>query len=215
MRSVCTPIQLPNPASLWSWGMALAPYSKPFSESRGPSDRYSDLGNHVHFYKYQTMLTDEQRLAAALEVTNVVDRFIIREFEYKFPDSHRPPFDACIAAPNNRRGGHSLPNQICQSLGQIHPWLTDRSGDLTKTRCLPVMKELRREERSTALTNGYAIRTPIPPPPRFGVLILDDVFETGSTVSAICQALELAYPSIPRYVIAVTHVLKPISSESS
>lgn len=194
--------------------MALAPYSKSFSES-GESNRYSELGNHVHFYKYEDILTNEQRLESALEVSKAVDQFIIREFGYKFLDSQRPPFDTCIAVPSNHRGGKSLPNLICQSLAQIHPWLTDRSADLSKTRTLPVMKKLRRQDRQRALANGYAVKTPLPLPPQFGVLIVDDVFETGSTVSAICMALERAYPSVPRFVISVTHMLYASASEPS
>jgi adenine/guanine phosphoribosyltransferase-like PRPP-binding protein len=41
-----------------------------------------------------------------------------------------------------------------------------------------------------------------------GFLIIDDVFESGSTLREVCRSLERIVPEIPRYVLTLTHLRK-------
>jgi predicted amidophosphoribosyltransferase len=40
-----------------------------------------------------------------------------------------------------------------------------------------------------------------------GILIIDDVLETGSTAKELCRALEVAWPKVPRYYVALTYLM--------
>ena len=40
-----------------------------------------------------------------------------------------------------------------------------------------------------------------------GILIIDDVLETGSTAKELCRALNVAWPGIPRYYVALTYLM--------
>jgi adenine/guanine phosphoribosyltransferase-like PRPP-binding protein len=40
-----------------------------------------------------------------------------------------------------------------------------------------------------------------------GILIIDDVLETGSTAKELCRAVNDAWPGVPRYYVALTYLM--------
>jgi predicted amidophosphoribosyltransferase len=75
-----------------------------------------------------------------------------------------------------------------------------------KTRAGEIIKEVPHNERPAKLAGLYAIDKDKMPTPNFGFLIIDDVFETGSTIGELCKTLEKEFPEVPRYIVALTHL---------
>jgi adenine/guanine phosphoribosyltransferase-like PRPP-binding protein len=84
--------------------------------------------------------------------------------------------------------------------------LNDGFEGVIKTRAGEVIKEVPYDERPRKVEGLYSVDKNKMPAPKFGFLIIDDVFETGSTVGGLCKALEKEYPGVPRYIIALTHL---------
>jgi predicted amidophosphoribosyltransferase len=84
-------------------------------------------------------------------------------------------------------------------------WLNDDSNFLTKTRELDSIKQIGGEkQRAEYLKGAYSTKESSEPAEIYGFLVIDDVFETGSTLREICRTLEGSFPGIPRYVLTVT-----------
>lgn len=190
----------------WSWGMSLARYSIPDPENHWNKVK-SVQGEMINSYKYHSDLNEYQRRAISLDFAHQVFQLLKRELSNNYPNPNRPPFDVVIGLPENRNTGYSLPRDLCKILSEIHPWLSDGFASVTKSRPGQVLKSLAKDERPEKVSGLYIVNKEAMPNPRFGILIIDDVFETGSTVGSLCDTLESEFPGIPRFVIALTHLV--------
>ena len=195
----------PNKDPLWTWGMSLGLYSKPYRETGGIHANTSQ-GDMINLFKYHGDIEDSQRLQISKDFTKEVFGLLAREFRQKFPTTSKLPFDVCIGLPENRGTGRSLPRNVCRILSNEHRWLKDGFDSVTKTRTGEVIKEVPHDERPAKVAGLYAIDKSRMPSPEFGFLIIDDVFETGSTVGGLCKTLEKEYPGVPRYIVAHTQL---------
>jgi adenine/guanine phosphoribosyltransferase-like PRPP-binding protein len=91
-------------------------------------------------------------------------------------------------------------------LAEEHKWLNDGFEGVAKTRAGEIIKEVPHSERPVKVAGLYAIDKEKMPAPKFGFLVIDDVFETGSTIGELCKILEKEYPEVPRYIVALTHL---------
>ena len=198
-------MELPNKHNHWVWGMSLALYSKPYKETNGEHVNTTQ-GDMINRFKYHEELSDTERKEIAQNFTDQAFKLISKELRQRFPDPENPPFDVCLGLPENRNTGRSLPRDICRILSEKHVWLRDGFASVTKTRAGVVMKAIPHEERPEKVKGLYKIDRKLLPEPRRGFLIIDDVFETGSTVGGLCDTLEHDFPKLPRYVIALTHL---------
>lgn len=196
---------LPNKYNLWTWGMSLALYSKPYRETNGVQENTTQ-GDMINLYKYHEELKEEERKKIAGEFADQVFALIRSVLHSEYLDPRKPPFDVCVGLPENRNTGRSLPRDLCRLLSEAHPWLRDGFDGVTKTRAGEVMKKIPHDQRPEKVKGLYKIDNSKLPKPNRGFLIIDDVFETGSTVGGLCQALELEFPNLPRFVIALTHL---------
>lgn len=195
--------------------MSLAPYSERTGDSLNDRER-SEQGKSIYWVKYSGMDTPQERRQLVSDLTKEIQDLISKELGMSFPDPRlRPPFDICLAVPSNRPGSISFPKAICESLARGWDWLHDGSSSVTKTRSIPIIKSVPPSEREQALRGAYSFNGVSMPRVRHGFLIVDDVFETGSTIRAMCSALEDAYPAVPRYVIALTHIVKSAQAKPS
>jgi len=180
--------------------MSLASYSKPYQEGQ-KNRELTKQGESINFFKYHNYYATKSQLAEiALEFEKEVFIFLMKELGPKLP------FDVCLGVPENRGTGFSLPRNICKLLSEEHIWLKDGFESVTKTRAGVIMKTIPSDERPVKVAGLYAIDRNKMPVPKFGFLIIDDVFETGSTVSGLCKTLESGYAGVPRYIIALTHL---------
>ena len=198
-------MHLPNKNNQWTWGMSLALYSKPYRETNGEQVNTTQ-GDMINRFKYHEELSDIERNEIAKNLSDQVFDLIKKELRKEFPDPKNPPFDICLGLPENRNTGRSLPRDICRNLSQEHLWLKDGFDSVTKTRTGVVMKAIPHDERPEKVKGLYKIDRNFLPQPRRGFLIVDDVFETGSTVGGLCDTLDDEFPQLPRYVIALTHL---------
>jgi len=186
----------------WVWGHSLGLYSKPLAQTGGDYE-LTIHGEKINYFKYQDEADQMERYVIAEYFSDEVFRAIKSGLEPKYAS---PPFNVCIGPPENRNTGHSLPNYVCQKLAKKLNWMKNGFDSVKKTRSGEVMKKVPREERSLKLNGLYRIDSSRLPEGVFGILIIDDVFETGSTVEAVCDALEMEFPSIPRFVVALSHL---------
>jgi hypothetical protein len=198
-------MELPNKENLWTWGMSLGRYSNSLTETQGKYE-LTPQGNKINFFKYHNYAGESQRVEISKEFALEVFELLTKELGPKFPTTLKFPFDVCVGLPENRGTGRSLPRNICRILADEYKWLKDGFEGVTKTRDGEVLKGIPRPERPAKVAGLYAIDRNKMPAPKFGFLIIDDVFETGSTVGEICKTLETEYPGVPRYIIALTHL---------
>lgn len=197
-------MHLPNKHNQWTWGMSLALYSKPYRETNGEQINTTQ-GEMINRFKYHEELSDSERNQIAQNFANQVFTLIRKELSQEFPDPKNPPFDICLGLPENRNTGRSLPRDICRILAEEHIWLRNGFSSVKKTRTGVVMKTIPHDERPEKVKGLYKIDHKLPKPMR-GFLIIDDVFETGSTVGGLCDTLEHDFPKLPRFAIALTHL---------
>jgi predicted amidophosphoribosyltransferase len=198
-------MELPNKNNLWTWGVSLALYTKPYKETNGTIEK-TVQGEAINKYKYHEDLGVAERKLIAKDFTQQIFKVIKQEFESKFPNPVNPPFNVCLGLPENRNTGRSLPRDICHLLSVQHSWLTDGFHGIRKTRPGNTIKGIPHDKRFGIVKDLYAIDSELLPKSKIGFLIIDDVFETGSTVSSLCNTLNNVYPNIPRFVIALTHL---------
>ena len=198
-------MDLSNKSNLWVWGMSLGLYSKSYQETKGNTE-YTINGEMIHRFKYHVGLEQVERDAIVNNFTLQVSGAIVTELAAGYPHRQSPPFDVCLGPPENRDTGHSLPRNICRNLADKHDWIRDGFAGITKTRKGEVIKEFSHKERPSKLQGLYEIDRNRFPSPESGFLIIDDVFETGSTLEAMCNTLEIEFPKIPRFVVTLTHL---------
>jgi hypothetical protein len=198
-------LALPNPRGLWDWGISLSPYSHPYGQL-GVELTHTPNGELINSYKYHSYLRPERRDGIVRTFTDQVFSAVYEEFHERFPLAEHLPFDICLGPPENRETGHSLPREVCRLLSEEREWIIDGFAGIRKTRQASTLKGIPQAERKNHLAGLYEVNKETMPYSNFGFLIIDDVFETGSTVSSLCETLEEEYPGLPRFVIALTHL---------
>jgi hypothetical protein len=198
-------MHLPDKHNKWTWGMSLALYSKPYKETNGLQIN-TPQGEMINRYKYLSGVSVVRREEIVKTFSDQVFDLVKKELNEKYPDPKQPPFDICLGLPENRDTGNSLPREICKSLSKEHDWLKDGFACVMKTRAGVVVKTIPKEDRPGIVRGLYTINHAHLPPPTRGFLIVDDVFETGSSVGALCDTLEQEFPHLPRFVVALTHL---------
>lgn len=182
------------PESYWEDGWALSHYSK--------AGQKTSLGQLIHTAKYNQYITTnlEERISAANEILDAVKEFI----RIKYPINQRP-FNAVICPPSNLEKIFDLTHYLASNL--TAGGIEDISDCLRKTRGLPSMKSLSGKQRSIELAGAYEFIQPQNTQDISGILILDDVLDTGATSREIASVLRTTLPAIPRYYLSVTYLL--------
>jgi predicted amidophosphoribosyltransferase len=113
----------------------------------------------------------------------------------------------------NGTSGHSLPQDLAALLSSRYAWLRNVSECMSKIKDLPQMKSLPDyNERKETISEAYIVDTNYDLSGATGLLIIDDIYESGSTLREFCRTLKRSVPDIPRFVISLTH-LRAVWSE--
>ena len=194
-------IILPNTHRLWVKGYSLGVYSGSYDSFTQKQD-FSEVGQAVYEYKYFRKLSELRRQ----ELVSFFSSRVIQTLRLE-EDSERPKFNSCIGVMPNRNTESSLPLELALQLSIKFDWLRDDSNCLVKTKELPVMKNIDDHDvRISELKGGYKVLPDYDFESVSGFLIIDDIFETGSTLRELCRTLNHVVPNIPRYVLTLTHL---------
>jgi len=187
-------------SKLWVKGYAITMYSRGYDWVEGQD--FTELGQAVYKYKYYKDLAPQERD----KILNFCLHSVKGALDEKF--GKEPPFNFVVAAPPNRKGARSLPPLIARSLAeQSGGSLVDVGGFLIKVKDVPVLKNLDSTEKAKALSDAYLFKANLPEPRR-GMLILDDIYDSGATLRFIARAINVSYPDLPKYVMVLTSLRK-------
>lgn len=194
-------LELPNDSKLWEKGIALDWYTNGYDKEKIKTIK-SELGQAVHEYKYYSFLKEKRREAIVRQCSDAITKVLRLE-----ESQAKTTFNSCIGVAPNRKTGHSLPMDLALQLSIRLDWLNDDSNLLVKKKEIDTIKPFKGEkERAKILHGVYGVGESVDVQNVRGFLIIDDVYETGSTLKEICRTLESTFPSIPRYVLTVTQV---------
>ena len=200
-------IILPNTRKLWERGYSLSLYSRSYDSITSTQD-YTELGKLVYEYKWFKGLSESRRNAIVTFCADEISKTLKLDSETKEFN-----FNSCIGVIPNGNSGHSLPQDLAAYLSQKYAWLRNDSKCMFKTRDLPQMKNLADYDlRKETLSHAYVVDNNYDLSKVSGVLIIDDVYESGSTLREFCRTLKRSNPEIPRFVITLTH-LRSVWSE--
>jgi predicted amidophosphoribosyltransferase len=157
-------------------------------------------GNLINISKYQLKNDPIQASEKALPLLKDLMVFLAK----MYPLAQRP-FDCLIYPPSNEERKFQLTKFLGDGLAT--PKIPNRSDELLKIAPHSTVKTMSGKQRFVTLPNTMIVNPdPTRPKPK-GILVIDDVLETGNTAKEVCRALEEAWPRIPRYYVALTYLM--------
>jgi predicted amidophosphoribosyltransferase len=176
----------------WNEGWGLDAYTK--------SNGTTVYGNLIHEIKYR--LHNDPDLASKKAEFLLGD---LRDFLVKmYPISYRP-FNCMVYPPSNSERKFHLNHYLVKSLESSQ--ILNRSSEIIKIKQHSSVKATIPKERPAILLNTMRVEIDKSKRSPRGILIIDDVLDTGATAKELCRALEVAFPKIPRYYVSITYLL--------
>ena len=194
-------IILPNEHKLWVRGVSLSVYSRSYDFYARKQD-FTDIGRTIHEFKYYKNLDGARKFdAIAFCERKLIDFYRLDQ------DESEIFFDTCIAVPSNNAAGISLPSAVVKNLERRFSWLQNASELLFKTREVPVIKDIGDPRTRIDLLKGaYSVSLSPSILNSKGILIIDDIYDSGATVREVARTLKKIYPNVPRYVFTFAHL---------
>ena len=188
--------ELPNRGYEWNEGITLGPYKI------GENRTATALGQKIRDYKYWN-LKGEKLGSLAQDLTQRA----LKALQERFED---PPFSYLVAVPPHDLEKPSLPRYVCRGIAAEYPdRFTDMSHAIETLRELDSVKGVSRGARADYLKGAWGINPKVFPKPArgSGVLIVDDVYDTGSTMREMSRTLRREFgKDVPQYVLTLSHV---------
>lgn len=139
---------------------------------------FTALGNFLHELKYEPL--SEQDLCAGV---NLLVDLMLPEMKKIWPEY---PAEYCISVPPNLPRSRDIPGRVAEQIG-LRTRIRTRTDIMRRIKHVKSMKNTRPDERREELDGAYVAKKPLMS--EKGLLIIDDVYDTGSTVRAVRQAL--------------------------
>jgi len=179
----------------WAEGWALSKYSA-WSFER------TKIGSIIHNIKYQTSGYSEfQRKSDADFIKNE----IIKMIKWLYIETDLP-FDICVSPMSHINKPLDLARHICLGIsGGAIKYLQD---SISEKLPLGSMKNIPKHERCIKTVGNYTFNCSDKDIPKKGVLIVDDVFDTGCTIKGISRAISDKFPDVSIFVITAAYIGK-------
>jgi hypothetical protein len=188
--------EIPNRGYEWEVGLSLGPYRA------GNEHTITPLGMKIRDYKYWS-LPPEELDSLAHNLTTQVLQVLQQKFQ-------APPFSFLLAVPPNHTGKPSLPAYVCRTIARLYPErFEDKSSSVLRLRTLDSVKGVSKRSRANYVKEAWAIDPDRVPKPETGsgVLIVDDVYDTGSTMREMSRTLRRQFHrDLKQFVLTISHV---------
>lgn len=187
-------IKIQNSDNIWVEGWALSKYSSaPY--------RKTPIGSLIKKIKYGK--SPYYSLAKRTLDAKYISDEIVKMIKWLYDPSDLP-FDLCICPPSHQTKPLDLPDFICRkisggSIKYVENALTERIP-------LTTIKAGPKHERGPKLRDNFILNAPANVHSSKGILIIDDVFDTGSTITGVSRAVSKQFPQIPQYVITAAYI---------
>ena len=190
-------------------GWALGKYSGKLEEKSTKNHTeygYLKYGKLVHDYKYESFKGIESlgrsiRKTIMLEINASVDYFLNGYFPVNGRD-----FNTVIAVPSSRGSISTIQSEICRYLVQkgFHEAIgavrvKDKGRVATKN--IPGL-----QERMKSIGARYELGRSNDLQNAKGLLLIDDIYETGATLRTTVEILNEVVPTIPKYFLTVAYI---------
>jgi predicted amidophosphoribosyltransferase len=176
----------------WIHGWALDAYTRPSGRTQ--------IGELINIIKYRLHNDPDLASVQAEILLEIVKKFLVKVY----PISSRP-FDCLIHPPSNTKRKFHLTDFLVNKLST--PKISNRSGEIVKVKNYETVKTMSGKERVKTVPGSMQLIPSLALPKPRGILILDDVLDTGNTAREVCRALNVVWPNTPRYYMALTYLL--------
>ncbi|CAN2210288.1 Phosphoribosyltransferase domain [Candidatus Nanopelagicaceae bacterium] len=190
-------------------GWALGKYSGKLEEKSTKTHTeygYLKYGKLVHDYKYESFKSSESsgkslRSSIMLEINTSVDYFL----NGYFPSTRRD-FDTVVAVPSSRGSASTIQSEICRHLvqggfqeavGSVHVKEKGRAATKNIPGLQARLKSVGARYELGSLGNLQNAK---------GLLLIDDIYQTGATLRTTVEILNAVVPAIPKYFLTVTYI---------
>lgn len=192
---ITCPRILPNSDNeiYWIEGWALSKYS-------AWSDTRTEIGSLIHNIKYQlSNYSDQQRKSDSNYIKNRIIEMI--KLLYNKKDL---PFDACLSPLSHNMKPLDLAEFIC--LGISGGAIKYLKNSISEKESLGSMKDIPKTERCKKTIGNFNFNCTSKDMPRKGILIIDDVFDSGCTIKGISKAITDKFSGMPIFVITASYI---------
>ena len=190
-------------------GWALGKYSGKLDEKSTKTHTeygYLKYGKLVHDYKYESFKLAESsgalmRNSIMLEINSSVDYFLNGYFPF-----NRRDFNTVLAVPSSRGSTSTIQSEICRHL--VENGFKEAIGAVyVKDKGRIATKNISGfQERLKSVGARYELGKSNDLQSAKGLLLIDDIYETGATLRATVDILNEVVPGIPKYFLTVTYI---------
>lgn len=176
---------------------AMGKYSTP--KRRASDSGLAHFGELINLLKYSVSTTQEYWVDCLRVLAEQTARFVEGRLARTF--------EVCVVVPGNRPNTVPVMGEVAKHLittGQV-----ERIVQMQRRSNIRVLKQVAPEKRAEEVDGGYRLGSVGLSQPRANMLLLDDVFDTGSTLNEVAKTARSAAPSAYIAGVCATYLRDP------